>query len=278
MSGYSTSEVVELLGVSSARVRGFVDQGFVVPQRGARGAYRFSFQDLVLMRTAKELIDAHVPARRVVGALRYLRDNLPSGRSLSTVRIGAHGDRVVVRDGETSWDPESGQTTFDFSLAELVSGVAPLVRKAADEARVARSLDSEEWFDLALDLEAVGEVNRAKEAYREALRANRDNADAHINIGRLQLESGDAAGAEKHFRSALATRPDDAIGNYNIALALEELDRDNEALLHYLRAVKLDPAFADAHYNLAMLYERQGNEQAALRHLSRYRSLTGSRV
>jgi len=275
MSAYSTNDVVELLGVSAARVRHFVDQGFVAPQRGARGAYRFSFQDLVLMRTAKELVDARIPARRVAGALRYLRDRLPSGKSLSTVRIGAHGDRVVVRDGETSWDPESGQITFDFSLAELVSNVAPLMRKAAEQAQAAQSLDSEEWFDLALDLEAVGEVARATEAYREALRANQKNADAHINIGRLQLESGDAAGAEKHFRSALAARPDDSIGNYNIAVALEELKRGAEALLHYQRAVKLDPMFADAHYNLAILYERDGNDKAALRHLSRYRSLTG---
>jgi tetratricopeptide (TPR) repeat protein len=275
MSGYSTNDVVELLGVSPARIRHFVHQGFVSPQRGARGAYRFSFQDLVLIRTAKELVDARVPARRVAGALRHLRDTLPNGKSLSTVRIGAHGGRVVVRDGETSWHPESGQMTFDFSLADLVTDVAPLVRKAAEEAQAAQLLDSGEWFDLALDLEAVGEVARAKEAYREALRADRENADAHINIGRLQLESGDTAGAERHFRSALVTRPDDPIGNYNIALALEELDRGDEALLHYQRAVKLDPTFADAHYNLAILYEREGNDKAALRHLSRYRSLTG---
>ncbi len=277
MSSYSTNDVVELLGVSPARVRQFVQQGFVAPQRGHRGAYRFSFQDLVLIRTAKELVDSRVPARRVVGALRYLRDNLPSGKSLSTLRIGAYGDRVVVRDGDTVWHPESGQTTFDFSLAKLVSDVAPLVRKAADEARDNKSLDSEEWFDLGLDLEAVGEVARAREAYRQALSANDANADAHINIGRLELESGDAAQAEHHFRSALAVRPDDAVANYNIALTLEELERHGEALMHYLRAVKLDPTFADAHYNLAMLYEHEGNEKAALRHLARYRSLTGAR-
>ncbi|MDH3715196.1 MAG: tetratricopeptide repeat protein [Gammaproteobacteria bacterium] len=277
MSGYSTSDVVDLLGVSPTRVRQFVRQGFIAPQRSSRGAYRFSFQDLVLMRTAKELVDARVPARRVAGALRYLRDTLPNGKSLSTVRIGAHGDRVVVRDGEASWHPESGQMTFDFSLADLVADVAPLMRKAAEEAQAAQLLDSEEWFDLALDLEAVGEVARAKEAYREALRADRENADAHINIGRLQLEAGDAAAAERHFRSALAARPDDPISNYNIALALEELHRGDEALLHYQRAVKLDPAFADAHYNLAILYEREGNDKAALRHLSRYRSLTGTK-
>ncbi len=276
MSGYTTSDVVDLLGIPAARVRHFVHQGFVTPQRGARGAFRFSFQDLVLMRTAKELVDAKVPPRRVAGALRYLRDSLPNGQSLSTVRIGAHGDRVVVRDGEMSWYPESGQTTFDFSLADLVSDVAPLVRKAATEARATRALDSAEWFDLALDLETVGEVARAKEAYREALRVDDKNADAHINIGRLLLESGDAASAERHFRKALFARPDDAIGNYNIALALEELAREDEALLHYQRAVKLDPTFADAHYNLAMLYERGGNERAALRHLSRYKSLTGT--
>ncbi len=276
MSGYSTRDVAELLGLSPSRVRAFVNEGFIAPERDARGAYRFSFQDLVLVRTARELTDARVPARRVLAALRHLRDRLPAGQPLSAVRVAAEGDRVVVRDADASWHPESGQATFDFSVAEIAAGVAPLERRNGERA-AGTVVESAEWFDLGLDLESVGEQRRAADAYREALRLDSRNGAAHINLGRLLLEQGACAAAETHFRQAFAIDPGDETANYNLGVVLEDLGRDDEALVHYTRAVKTEPGFADAHYNLAMLYEKRGNTAAALRHLARYRALTAGR-
>jgi len=76
MKAYSTSEVAELLGLSPARVRSLIRSGIVTPQRSDAGRATFTFQDLVLLRTAKGLIDANVPARRITKALQALASQL----------------------------------------------------------------------------------------------------------------------------------------------------------------------------------------------------------
>src|SRR3954452_15358806 len=119
MSGYGAQEVAKMLGLSVGQVRAWVRAGFLEPERGPRGELRFSFQDLVLLRTAKGLVSQRIPPRRVRTALRKLRSQLPEGRTLRAVHIRAEGDRIVVGDGEAQWSPEDGQVLFDFSAREL---------------------------------------------------------------------------------------------------------------------------------------------------------------
>src|SRR5438094_9924877 len=114
MGGYGAREVAKMLGLSVSEVRAYVRAGFLEPTRGPRGELRFSFQDLVLLRTAKGLISQNVAPARVRKALRKLRAQLPDGRPLSGVHISAEGNRIVVRDGRTRWQPESGQALLDF--------------------------------------------------------------------------------------------------------------------------------------------------------------------
>ena len=83
--------------------------GFVAPARGARNALRFSFQDLIVLRTAQSLVAAEVPARRINKALKSLRGKLPAAMPLSGLSIGAVGDQVVVKEGGSRWQAESGQ-------------------------------------------------------------------------------------------------------------------------------------------------------------------------
>ncbi|MFL5421562.1 MAG: MerR family transcriptional regulator, partial [Myxococcales bacterium] len=99
MSGYGAREVARMLGLSVGQVRSYVRAGFLDPARGMRGALRFSFSDLVLLRAAKGLVAARIPSRRVKRALALLRAQLPEGRSLRDVHIRAEGDRIVVGDG-----------------------------------------------------------------------------------------------------------------------------------------------------------------------------------
>ena len=65
MKSYTTSDVARLLGLSAGRVRSLARAGVLSPDRGPRGALRFSFQDLVLLRTARALSEARLPARRI---------------------------------------------------------------------------------------------------------------------------------------------------------------------------------------------------------------------
>ena len=85
-----------------------------------RGHYRFSFQDVVLLRTAKGMTDASISVRQTNRALEKLQTELKSVSSLSAVRIYAHGNAVVVREDDQVWEVESGQMTIDFDIQSLV--------------------------------------------------------------------------------------------------------------------------------------------------------------
>src|SRR6267143_6967712 len=135
MKGYTSRDVARLLGLTVAQVRGFARDGFLTRGRGRRGELRFSFQDLVILRTAKGLVAARIPARRIRGALRRLRAELPRGRSLAELRITAEGDRIVVSDGVTAWNPESGQVHLDFAVSDLATRAAPAARRTAKAAQ-----------------------------------------------------------------------------------------------------------------------------------------------
>lgn len=270
MRGYGSRDVANLLDLSVGQVRAYARAGFLTPTRGPRGEYRFSFQDLVLLRTARDLVAARVPAARIRRALARLREQLPTGRPLSALRIAAEGGNVVVRDGDAVWNPESGQLHIDFTVAELAGRAAPLARQAMEDARAESAYDAEDWYDLGLELEAVT-PDEAMEAYRRALALDPRHADAHVNLGRLMHEQGSVIEAEVHYRQALAAAPRHATAAFNLGVALEDLGRLDAALAAYRRAADAD--LADAHYNLARLHERLGHSAAAIRHLKSYRAL-----
>jgi tetratricopeptide (TPR) repeat protein len=238
----------------------------------------FSFQDLVLLRTARGLISARIPARRIRRALTRLREQLPEGRSLASLHITAEAGGVVVADGASRWRPDSGQTLFDFDSEEIARKVAPIARKAFRAARrEAKELTAEDWYALGCQLEE-GAAEQAGEAYERALSLDPSHADAHVNLGRLMHEAGDAAAAERHYRAALGIRPDDTTAAFNLGVALEDLGKPKSALEAYEKAVALDAENADAHYNAATLCERLGRGSAALRHLKIYRELVRERL
>jgi tetratricopeptide (TPR) repeat protein len=240
-AGFTAREVAGLLGLSVAQVMAYVKAGVVTPRQGPRREYRFALPDVVILRTAKGLGD-HIPAPKLLRALRKLKDQLPPGKPLSSVRITLHGDDIVVRDGHTAWKLESGQRVFDFEVAELASKVAPLVRRAAKEAHaVPDDLGPDDWFELGYELE-LSEPDQARDAYRRALELDPDHVPARVNVGRLLHER-------------------------------KQVKLLEEAATMYESAVQHEPTHADAHFNLAQLYERLGKKALAVRHLKAYQSI-----
>ncbi len=266
MAGYGTREVATLLGLTPAQIRSCVSAGFLTPARGAGRAFRFSFQDLLVLRSARELLDARIPPQRVRRAMKALRAQL-GDRPLTGVRLSAEGDQVVVRDGAARWQPESGQSVFDFGVDEIARRVGPLLAEAAAQPS---GFTAEDFYAWAVDLEDVA-PDQAREAYGRALEREPDHAGALVNLGRLLQEAGAAAAAEAHYRRALAAHPDDDTAAFNLGVVLEDLGRPNEALEAYERAIALNESLADAYFNAARLCEEFGQKPAALRYLKRYR-------
>jgi tetratricopeptide (TPR) repeat protein len=265
-----------MLGLTTARLRAYLRSGVLSPNRGSRGELRFSFQDLLLLRTAEGLVRKRIPPRRVRRALQKLRARLPDTRPLTGLQLAADGASVVVHDGNARWQAESGQVLLDFEptvgARDTPLGALPARRPASPGADVI-PLSLDELYEIGCDLEET-DPGHAEASYRQVLARAPAHADAHVNLGRLLHERGDLNAAETHYREALASRPGDPTATFNLGVALEDDGRVDEALQAYERAITLNPQNADAHYNAARLYEKAGNYGAALRHLRAYRDLT----
>jgi tetratricopeptide (TPR) repeat protein len=272
---YSVREVSAMLGLSAAQIRSWAARGFLSPERDDAGDLRFGFQDLVILRTAGELTAAKIPTRKIRRVLESVREQLPEGRSIAGVRIAADGERVVVRDGTALWNPESGQSLFDFSVEEIAEKTKPIALAAVREAKARQEddLDADAWYELASDLE-LSDPAEARAAYEKAIALDPVHIDAHINLGRLLHEDGELQGAETQYRAALVCDPAHPVAAFNLGVALDDLGRLADAAEAYRRAIELDPDNPDAHYNLAGILERQHDKAGAVRHLTRYRALT----
>jgi tetratricopeptide (TPR) repeat protein len=268
----STADAARIVGLSEARIRELLRGCLgIAPRRGHR--YALSFQELVILRTARALLEQRVPAARVKRALRTLAEQLPPERTLSGVRIYAEGGRVTVHDGDRKWDAETGQALFCFDVAELERETAAPRLDPEPRAERAPSGLARGEFERGVELEE-SDPAAARDAYTRAIELDPDLTDAHVNLGRLLHEAGDARGAIARYEAALLRSAQDPVAHFNLALALEDVRELAQAAEHYRRALASDPDFADAHYNLAELSERMGQLPEALRHYHAYKQLT----
>jgi len=225
--------------------------------RGARREYRFSFQDLIVLRTARALLDARIPKKRIRRSLESLRRNLPE-----SIAIGL----ASARSATTSWcatGMRAGSRQRPVpagSGRESANGVLHVV-----EHRQAAPAPVQDWFAQALDLES-SDPDAALSAYRCAVDSEPHNAAAWTNWDAC-CTSG--AGPTKPIpciggRWRRSVRPAAA---FNQGVLLEDLGKSAAALAAYQTALEEDPDLADCHYNLARLYEALGKPQHAIRHL-----------
>jgi len=271
MHSYGVRDVERLLRLPRSTIHALIKAGFVAPTRGPRRSWLFSFQDLIVLRTAQALAAAKVPAKRITRSLKALRRQLPDAMPLSGLSIGAVGDQVVVRDGFGQRRADSGQYLLAFE-GDPEAGALSIVERPQPP----RAADTGNWFERAVALEA-DDAEAAAKAYEKAIAAEPARLDARINLGRLLHETGKLARAERSYREALAACGADATLLYNLAVLLEDLERRPEAMEAYKAALRADPGLTDAHYNVALLYEKLGRSREALRHMSQYRRLTSTR-
>jgi len=289
MHSYSVRDVERVLRLSRSTIRGLIEVGFVKPARGPRRQYRFSFQDLIVLRVARTLIQAKVSRRRIRRTLQDLRRHLPETMPLSGLSISAVGDQVVVRDGRSHFRADSGQYLLGFDVS-MQQGVLRVVERQ-DRESDASSLRShtaarrgstagtaksgEDWFEEALALEEH-DPPAAIAAYRRAVHVEPAYVSAWINWGRLLHEQSRPREAEAVYRRALLQCGPAPVLMFNLGVVLEDLHRQPAAIEAYQAAIGADPDLAEAHYNLARLYEALGKPQHAIRHLGQYRRLVMS--
>jgi DNA-binding transcriptional MerR regulator len=117
---YRTKDVVQILEISRRQLQYWAQTDLVVPsQRTQGGHHRYSFEDLVALKTAKRLIDAGVSVQRIRRAIRSLREILPTiEKPLTDLVLVATGDVVLAFVEGTVFEAVSGQE-WVFEVAQF---------------------------------------------------------------------------------------------------------------------------------------------------------------
>ena len=283
---YTAAEVARLFELPESRVRYWSQTGFISPsiRRGARRFY--TFRDLISIKVAKELLDAGLPLQRVRRSLDALRYHLPRVDSpLARLRIRSDRDRILVEEGDTTFEATTGQLLLDFDIDKLRDRVAevltlPWVGGAREDTPDGATADvsayeafqrglaeEEQWDGVTLgDPRFVAAIA----AYERAVDLDPNFAAAWTNLGSLLALTADLDRARDCFDQALRTDPDQPEAQCNLAeLALRAGEID-VAISGFRQVLRTDPDQLEAHYGLARALLEVGGKGQALAHLERF--------
>jgi len=128
-------------------------------------------------------------------------------------------------------------------------------------------------IDMALGLayQARGDLGKAEEYLRSAIRKNPDYAEAHNNLGNLLSLQGKGEEAIREYEKAVSNvlYPTPEYGYYNMGREYARRKDLPQAAVMYQRAIALNPSFAEAYRGLAMVQSEKGEWKEAVKTLER---------
>ncbi|MGH2674140.1 MAG: MerR family transcriptional regulator [Actinomycetota bacterium] len=135
--GYRAPDVAKIVGISYRQLDYWARTGLVTPSvrdAGGSGTQReYSFQDIVLLRAIKNLLDTGVNLQRIRKAIEFLREHLrkpPAGLTLLS-----DGNKIYACESPSEVMDllQRGQGVFGIAVDRVWSDVEGSVRKTAKE-------------------------------------------------------------------------------------------------------------------------------------------------
>lgn len=254
---FSTRTAARILAVSPDRIRYWVRRKLISPATLRGRNFRFGFNDLLVMRLAKDLLRSRRHLEPIQMCFARLRELFDRERPVTALKLINDEGRIVVRDGNLLIDTQTGQLVFDFrpnrEPGKVEESFGPArVRERFEEAR--KMADTDPLKALTIYSELVG----------------RDpaNFEAHMRLGSLLEREGDLGGALRHLLGAAAIAPANAEVHLKLGLVYRRRGDSSSALKSFLRAIDCDPSSVDAHRNAAELYEALGRRREAQKHMA----------
>jgi MerR-like DNA binding protein/tetratricopeptide repeat protein len=253
---FSTRSAARILAVSPDRIRYWVKRRLVEPSARRGRRFRFAFNDLLLMRMAKDLLPRHHHVGLFQRCFDRVRDFLEAGRPVTSIKLHNDEGRIVLSDGAALIEIETGQMLLRFGPHQ--SGT---IEDRFGPARV------RERFEEARRM-AETDPLRALTLYSDLLGREPSNFEAHMRMATLLEHEGDLAGALRHLLGAAVIVPANTEVNLRLGTLYRLREESENALQSFQRAVECDPLSIEAHRQLAELYDRAGRKRESLRHLS----------
>ena len=262
---YSTRDAARILQVPEPRVRTWARMGGIVSKPGAE-RLEFTFQELLLLRTTRGLLEAGVPPRRVKRIWSSLKQHASDQLPLTHIRILAQGDRAIAWDGTSSWQADSGQMMLDLDGG------------ATGEPIPNEPLATEPGRDAELELQKVELAPIRQEAELAPIRPEAELAPRQQQVDETPV----ATDSSSRRKATILPFPTATARSVAKSVASEDIDEDESEAEHwfrvgseleasspleareaYLKSLDADPNNADAHTNLGRLEHRAGDLAAA---------------
>jgi Flp pilus assembly protein TadD len=271
ISGFTISEVADIISVVPERIRAWVTAGLIQPVKSG-DEWLFDFRQVSAARTICDLIRSGLSLGRVRRQLEQMRSlcNDEGQQTLDSLPVVEQAGQLLIRLTDSELAAADGQLHFSF---DGMTAPTPLVATpataaqwhakaisqeqsgdlaaAAESFRIALQVggpDARISFDLGHALAALGEVPAALERYMQAVELDRDFADAWNNLGVLLCEMNRPMAACTAFRRALAAEPFNLRAHYNLADTLDEMGRVHDARAHWQAYLQCDSNSEAADY------------------------------
>jgi tetratricopeptide (TPR) repeat protein len=102
-------------------------------------------------------------------------------------------------------------------------------------------------------------LDEARKLNDEVVKAKRDDPDAQVYKGEIEIRSGKASDAVNTLQAVLKNDPDNAVAHYQQGLAFDQLGNTNRAEAEWRDAVRLRPDIVEAYRALAGVAIHRGD-------------------
>ena len=127
---FKSQQVREIIGLTRRQMQYWAATGLIVPGYTTPGGHaRYTFEDLVALKTARKLLGAGVSVQRIRKVMADLKNVLPKiKRPLSELTLVATGDVILVFYEDTAFEAITGQQWI-LELAEVQRDIEKWERK-----------------------------------------------------------------------------------------------------------------------------------------------------
>lgn len=246
---YTVGELVQMLGVSRDRLRGWIRARLVQPAEVVGTLAYFCFSEVTAVKLLCELTQAGISIGQLRRCVSQLERWMPNTRQAISRLDLIEGRLLVWRKGGQPADV-TGQLLFDFAEHESES-VSVCWSTAIPAQPLDSAADPEELFQRALSLEETEEFAEAAAVYGRWLLEHGPASRICFNLGNVLSALGGREAAIERYRQAVELDPCYAEAWNNLGNLLADRDEMEAAIAAWRRAVEADPDCSEALYNLA---------------------------
>src|ERR1043166_864786 len=114
MEYFTVKQASRMLGISPQRLRRWEKIQFVPRSLLTdKGAF-YSFQDLISLKAAAELISGGISLQQVTRSLDFIKKKFPEIKNLSELKFFSQNNMLLMRYNGMSFNPITGQLLLSF--------------------------------------------------------------------------------------------------------------------------------------------------------------------